>query len=197
MNGQSLLKGTTYKETYQKNQECKFVFGNKSMSPDLEDLIRRAGAKDIEHRLSPNEFVNHDVFMCEISDSDDFTISYNPSMMMYSPQTMATYPLKLNRKPKLMSHLENIYGNASMRRGVTTQQRKSEENKSEDSDFVMSHEIFSASVSHESHLKSGYNARGRSKNNLSFASKYSMAQVESEGNNSIHLKSSFSGSPCS
>ncbi len=53
------------------------------LSPELLDLLTKATAKDPNDRLSPSEFLHHDVFNCDISDSEDFSIKYQPTMMMY------------------------------------------------------------------------------------------------------------------
>lgn len=76
------MKGANYKETFKNNSVCEFEVPAADISPEMRDLIVQSTARDPEKRLSISEFLNHDIFHCNISDSEDFEISYKPQKAM-------------------------------------------------------------------------------------------------------------------
>lgn len=77
--GKNPLKGGNYKETFKNNSNCSFEIPPNSISEEMKDLILKSTVKDPKKRMSLKEFESHDLFACNISDSEDFIIKYEPS----------------------------------------------------------------------------------------------------------------------
>jgi serine/threonine protein kinase len=83
--GKNPLKGADYKETFKNNSNCVFEIPSKPISEELRDLITRATVKDPKYRVDIDQFLSHDLFFCNISDSDEFETKFNPSKYLYPP----------------------------------------------------------------------------------------------------------------
>lgn len=78
IHGTSLIKGNNYKDVYEKNTAWNSRISSTKASPEMVDLINKALVRDPAIRITIEQFMSHDVLSFDISDSEDFTISYNP-----------------------------------------------------------------------------------------------------------------------
>lgn len=77
-----MIKGTKYKEIYDKNASWNTKIESQVVSLEMLDLINKATKSEPDKRVSIDEFLNHDVFSFEISDDEELSISYDPTKQM-------------------------------------------------------------------------------------------------------------------
>lgn len=81
--GKNPFRTTSYRETYKNNFFCELKFPEIGLSEEYLEMMRLATKRNPSERCSAEKFLDLDVFNCNISDSENFEISYEPQKYLY------------------------------------------------------------------------------------------------------------------